>query len=112
MEMSLQAGQQVQIGDSDALIDFVAKEAGVYSLTKEGLFRDDLLVSAARATEGLNATTEEKVLTEAAIVGDFDTFNVRSDSDIGIDFALNTNYNLGTTSEELITTNEALVSVA
>ena len=112
MEMSLQAGQQVQIGDSDALIDFVAKEAGVYSLTKEGLFRDDLLVSAARATEELIATAEEKVLTEAAIVGDFDTFNVRSDSDIGIDFTLNTNYNLGTTSEELITTNEALVSVA
>ena len=112
MEMSLKAGQRVQISDTDALVDFVAKEAGVYSLAKEGLFRDDLLVSAARATEELIATAEEKVLTEAAIVGDFDTFNVRSDLDIGIDFTLNTNYNLGTTSEELITTNEALVSVA
>ena len=98
MEMSLKAGQRVQISDTDALVDFVAKEAGVYSFTKEGLFSDDLLVSAARSTTEEVLTKE----TQTAIVGDFDTFNVSSDSDIGIDFTLNTNYNLVTTSDEVI----------
>jgi len=98
MEMSLKAGQRVQISDTDALVDFVAKEAGVYSFTKEGLFSDDLLVSAARSTTEEVLTKE----TQTAIVGDFDTFNVSSDSDIGIDFTLNTNYNLVATSDEVI----------
>ena len=98
MEMSLKAGQRVQISDTDALVEFVAKEAGVYSFTKEGLFSDDLLVSAARSTTEEVLTKE----TQTAIVGDFDTFNVSSDSDIGIDFTLNTNYNLVATSDEVI----------
>ena len=106
MEMSLKAGQRVQISDTDALVEFVAKEAGVYSFTKEGLFSDDLLVSAARSTTEEVLTKE----TQTAIVGDFDTFNVSSDSDIGIDFTLNTNYNLGTISDEVIQTEATLTA--
>ena len=97
MDLALKAGQQVQFADITGTVVYIAERDGVYNLTKEGLYNEEQLMVSAKSTG-------------EPLIGEFGQISVRSDSEIGLDFTLNSDYGLVRTSEEAFTTNEALVA--